>query len=318
MTDSTDRERLDSLAERVRTWGRWGDDDEAGTLNYVTSTQVQDASRLVRHGRTFSLAMPIAHGYGPQNQGPSGRINPIHMMSATATGQPADVAKNLGEGVGYSDDYLFLSLQGGTQWDALSHLYYDGKLYNGHPASLVTSNGAGACDIGGVHDRFVGRGVLLDVARFKNREVLESGYAITTNDLIECAKAQNTTIEQGDFVIVRTGLLGQAIALGDWSLVRGTAPGLHYEVAEFFAERKIAAVASDTMMVEATGTMASYRVPLHMLLLRDMGLHMGEYWVLDELAEFCAKVGQSEMLLVAAPLPVAGGAGSPVNPMALL
>src|SRR5262249_18972208 len=167
------------LLRTLRTWGRWGTDDERGALNYVTADVRRRAAGCVRQGKTFPLAIPIRHGSGPQVGG--ARINPLHLMTATGCDQSARV--DLGMGAGYVDDVLVMMVQGGTQWDALCHVYYDGHLWNGFPATTVDARGAGRGGIDKVHGDFVSRGVLLDVARAQDVECLAPGYPITTADL---------------------------------------------------------------------------------------------------------------------------------------
>jgi kynurenine formamidase len=306
---------FDELLAKRKNWGRWGERDEKGALNYITADKRRSAAGLVRHGRTFSLAIPVANGRGPQ-RGLGGRINPLHFMTATGCDPAGGV--ELGRGCRYTDDFLALTVQGGTQWDALCHIFYGDDLYNGHPATSVTSGGAARNGIDKVHADFVSRGVLLDVARDKGVECLEPGQAIRTADLEAAERAQRVAVGSGDILLVRTG---QMSTVGknftNWSVFHGKEAGLHWETAAWLDERQVAAVAADNSMVEASGVLDGVHVPFHMLALCNLGIHLGEFWYLEELALDCARDGVYEFLLVAQGLPIVGGTGTPVNPLAL-
>jgi kynurenine formamidase len=304
---------FEALLRTLNTWGRWGAADEKGTLNYVTPDLRRRAAGLVRRGRTFSLAIPIRHGAGPQAGG--ARINPLHLM--TATGCDPESRVDLGMNTRYVDDLLVMMVQGGTQWDALCHVYYDDCLYNGFPATQVDSRGAHRGGIDKVHADFVSRGVLLDVARAQGVDCLPAGYAITTADLEATEARQGVRVEEGDIVLVRTGQMSTVGDFARWDAFRGREAGLHWETAAWLDARHVAAVAADNSMVEATGQLPGVRVPFHMLALRNLGLHLGEFWYLEALAADCDADGVWECMLVAQALPIAGGSGSPVNPLAL-
>ncbi len=304
---------FDELLERLTNWGKWGADDELGALNYITPAKRAAAAGLVKRGELFSLAVPLTGGQGPQS-GAGNRTNPLHFMTATGS-EPSPV--RLGGDAGYTDDFIGLSVQGGTQWDALCHIFYGGRMYNGFAASEVSSRGAARNGIEKVHSEFVTRGVLLDVAALKGADCLEPAYAITTDDLLAAEKRQSIEFGEGDIAVVRTGQMGTTNGFTDWSRFHGAEAGLHYETAELFDERRVAAVAADNMMVEATGHLDGYFVPFHMLALVNLGIHLGEFWYLEELAADCAQDGIYEFMLVAQALPITGGTGSPLNPLGI-
>lgn len=304
---------FEELLRTLTTWGQWGPDDEKGTLNYITSETRRRAAALVRQGKTFSLAIPIRHGSGPQGGG--ARINPLHLMTATGCDPTSRV--DLGRNTRYVDDVLVMMVQGGTQWDALCHVYYDDHLYNGFAATQVDSRGAHRGGIDKVHADFVSRGVLLDVARWKGVDCLPAGTAITTADLEAVEAHQGVRVGEGDILLVRTGQMSTVGDFASWRTFHGKEAGLHWETAEWLHRRRVAAVAADNTMVEATAQLADVRVPFHMLALRNLGLHLGEFWYLERLAADCAADGVWEFLLVAQALPIDGGSGSPVNPLAL-
>ena len=173
---------FEKLLESLKVWGKWGADDERGALNYITDATRRDAARLVKSGRTFSLALPLTHGKGPQT-GRGGRSNLLHFMTATGC-DPAGLVE-LGADARYTDDYIAMTVQASTQWDALCHIYYRETLYNGYPASSVSSRGADKNGIDKVHADFVSRGVLLDIARSKGVGCLDATENTYTKTIID-------------------------------------------------------------------------------------------------------------------------------------
>src|SRR5438105_15387052 len=209
-------ETLRKLAMQVRNWGRWGPTDEIGTLNFITPDAVAAACRLATAGKVFALGIPLQRE-GPQS-GTRQRFNPIHTMfrdGGDAPRTPAEVTAM--QGYGGSDDWIVMPLQCVTQWDSLAHVFDSGKMYNGYDATLVTSSGAARNSIDKTTDKIVGRGVLLDVARHKNVDALEPGYAITVPDLEATAAAARVTVQRGDLLLIRTGHMSRYLARGDWS-----------------------------------------------------------------------------------------------------
>lgn len=328
MADMTEFRRV---ARELSNWGRWGDADELGTLNFITAEKVQRAASLVRHGKVFALGVDFGSS-GPQ--GAFGfRHNPIHLM--TIDGGDASSLAQYGPGweqnptaremgkylvdnpFRFNDDMIIMPLQAATQWDALSHVYYDDQLYNGFPADSVTSLGAYHCGIDKVDVKGItSRGVLLDLVRHRGAEVfLEHGNPITPEELDDVARSQGVTIESGDIVLIRTGWWTRFLMTAN-----KTEPysGLDWRCAQWLHDHEVAAVASDNLQVEdpVSGVDGLF-LPLHLLCPRDMGLMLGEYWDLTALAADCAADGVYEFQLVAPPLRFVGAVGSPVNPIAI-
>jgi kynurenine formamidase len=298
------------LGQRFSNWGRFGENDERGTLNFITRERVRSACALPRTGQVISCALPF-DSRGPQN-GALGRFNPEHAMLSTG-------AKEMPGGLHYTDDVVRMPLQCGTQWDSLAHVFYDGKLYNGRDASCISESGASANSIDRLAASVVGRGVLLDLPRARGLRWLDDSTAILPEDLDGCAERQGVTIESGDIVLVRTGRLGRALEAGAWDNYLGSpTPGLSIRCARWLYEREIAAVATDTSCVEVLPSeIPGCMLPLHMVAIRDMGLLLGEIFALDALAAACAADGNYEFLFSAPPLPITGAVGSPINPVAI-
>jgi kynurenine formamidase len=315
-------ELLDEYCERFRNWGKWGPDDQVGTLNYITPQKVVEAARLVRRGKIISLALPFDSN-GPQT-GRFGRVNPIHQMVATGTDHVAGTQQLTGfetapYGWGYADDMITMYLQTGTQWDGLSHIFHHGKMWNGYDARLVSSRGASRNGIETMKDKVVTRGVLLDIARLKGVESLREGEAVYAEDLDAAAAKVGVSIGEGDIVLIRTGDMGRRLREGNWgSYSAGDAPGLSFTAAPWIAEKRVAGIASDTWGVEVRpNELRDSFQPLHLVIVVNMGLLVGEIFYLEDLARDCAEDGVYQFMFVAPPLPITGAVGSPINPLAL-
>ncbi len=303
-------------AMKYRNWGKWGPDDELGTLNYITPEIIVKATRLVKRGVNFSLSIPF-DSTGPQINQPR-RFNPIHRMILTGPDFTTGAFTRPG-GVGFADDMVIMALQCATQWDALSHCFLDGKLYNGYDANLVGSQGAKKNGIHKMAGHIVTRGVLLDIPRVKGVPWLAPGYAITAKDLDAAVAAHKVTVGTGDALLVRTGQMAMCRQQGGWGdYAGGDAPGLSFHSAGWVHERQIAAVATDTwgMEVRPNEIPDTYQ-PLHQIFIPNMGLLVGEIFDLEALAADCAGDGVYEFLFVAPPIPITGAVGSPVNPFAV-
>lgn len=310
------KREIEDLARKYDNWGRWGPDDGIGTMNLVTAERVAAAAGLVRKGRVFSLAIPLDEN-GPQT-GAWGRTNPTHFMLQDG-GDIASGAQDHIATLRYTDDAVMLVLQAGTQWDALAHVFHDGQMYNGFGTEYVTSSGAAKNSITGIKDRAVGRGVLLDIARHRGKPWLDAGEPIGEQDLVACAAAQGVSVGEGDFVLVRTGQMAQVKSEGTWGdFAGGPAPGLAVSACDFFCPRGVAAVAVDTFSTEVVpNETPEVWAPLHIIMLVHAGIHLGEIFDLEELAEDCAEDGVYEFMFVAPPLTVSRAVGSAINPQAI-
>ena len=312
-----DKSAVYEAAHKLSNWGRWGAEDQIGTLNNVTSEDIVGAGRLIRKGKVFALGLslkePIQSGlFG-------GRWNPIHTMLATGTDAKAGNQDEPAPYLRYADDAINMPCQASTQWDALCHIFLDDKMYNGFDAALVDARGARKLGIEHVRDKMVGRGVLLDIARFEGVESLDDGYAISIADLNACASAQGVEIRKGDFVLVRTGHQERCLARKDWSgYAGGDAPGFAFETCYWLREKDVAAICSDTWGCEVRPNETNEaNQPWHWVVIPAIGISMGEIFYLKELAEDCAADRIYEFFFTAPPLHLPGGAGSPINPQAI-
>ncbi|HLI15834.1 MAG TPA: cyclase family protein [Acidimicrobiales bacterium] len=315
-------ETVRALAARYSNWGRWGPDDQRGTLNHVREEDRVKAASLVRAGRAISMALPFDE-HGPQ-QGSFNRFNPIHLM--TRDGADALAGTSVRDFYGGddrhfrgTDDIVIMPLQCGTQWDSLAHVVFEGRIYNGYGADQVSSKGALKNDIANAASDMVGRGVLLDVARSRSVPWLEPGTPIGAEDLEAAARREGVDVGRGDFVFVRTGALARVRAEGRWGdYAGGPAPGLGLASVEWVADHEIAAIATDTWGMEVLpNETPDVLQPLHIIFIVYLGLSVGEIFDLERLAEDCASDGVYEFLFCGPPLPFTRAVGSPLNPMAI-
>jgi len=307
--------RIETLARELSNWGRWGDGDEVGTLNLITAEKRRQAAECVRSGTAFSLALELRSDR-PQPQG-SGRINPQHMM--VETGSDAALA---GSVTAFSDDVLTMSVHAATHWDALSHVFHHGRMYNNRSCAEVTSAGAQANSVVGYSGRLISRGVLVDVARQHGVDALAPDHEVTVGNLEAALADQGVELGSGDVLLVRTGQLGRIAASEDWGSFTEVGdrlplePGIGVECLPWLHAVGVAAIACDNWAVEHLHA-GSERLPVHEVGIVHMGLPLGEIFELDELAAACAADGHYDFLLAAGPLPLRGGVGGPVNPVAI-
>jgi kynurenine formamidase len=321
--DRTDPEsEIAARATAFRNWGRWGEDDVLGTLNFIDDATRARAAALVSSGRVVSLSQRFDTD-GPQ-KGWRRRTNPVHTM--TDTGVDAERGnQGFPHGIGGADDVIAMPLQCSTQWDGLGHIFDHGKAWNGRRAGdVVTSEGDLVTGIEHAASVIVSRGVLLDVGRhlFPETGELPDGHAITVADLEATIAAQgaSSTVGRGDIVVVRTGQYARTRREGWGDYAGGPAPGLSLTTAGWLHRTEIAAIATDTWGFEVRPNEFDVPAfqPLHQVVIPNLGLTIGEMWNLDELAEACAERGRWDFLLSAPPLPITGAVGSPVNPVAIL
>ena len=312
---------LVELEQRVSNWGRWGDDDQLGCGNLLDEEAVRRGVGSVRSGRRIGLAVDLKAD-GVQVGQPARRYNPI--LTVTSLNERDKFAPGIWEG---TDDVVFMSTCAGTHMDALCHVSYGGKLYNGYPTSAVTAQ-YGASVLGAERlPKIVTRGLLLDVARVLGVECIDQvdpGYAITAADLDAACELARVTPEPGDVVLVRTGMMRHYREGDRLRYAVGNAhsrPGLSVHTVEWMHRHDVAGAFTDTYAYEAfppTQPDWSDCLAVHLLQIRDMGMLQGQNWDLEDLAEACAEEGRGDVLLLAAPEPLVGASSTPVAPVAVL
>jgi kynurenine formamidase len=302
-----DSAAFSALYQRLRDATPWGPDDRRGALNYLTPDRVLAAAAEVRLGRTVTLEAPIETRAAPDNPEPA-------MDEMTGTGDQADPA-----GLTFARDRLTMNVHGNadSHIDALCHVMYHARLYNGVPADTVTAHGATELTIELASNGIVGRGVVLDIPRLHGVPWLEPGDHVTADDLARAEAAQRVRVGEGDLLFVRVGHRERRNALGPWDSA-ATRAGLHPTAMEFVAERKVAALGSDSNNDTSPSAAEGVDFPVHVLALNAMGLHLLDWLQFDGLVPLCADTGRWSFCCVIAPLRLEHGTGSPVNPIAIL
>ena len=286
-------------SESLSNWGRWGPDDQRGTLNLLTAKNVQDSASLVSQGKVYSLSVEL------DKDGPLPDIrNPLwHRTSLIERPSPMHSA---------ADDVVVMHTHGTTHIDALCHIFAENQMYNGfradetiHPTSGASKNGVQNIV------SIVGRGILLDIAGYRGVDHLESSDEIPPAELDSCAQAQGVEIKAGDIVLIRTGWMN--VFFDDPVVFRSNSPGVSRSVAGWFRERDILALGADNMSVEPFPQPPGGSKTLHYSVIRDQGGYLMEFLHLEELAADRVY----EFMFVAAPLRLINGIGSPINPLAI-
>lgn len=316
MTDAPDL--TDLLKDAPSNWGKWGPDDEVGSLNYLGPEQVIAAAGLIRSGKVF----PIQRLIGDPNGDPvwPSREPAVRTQIFDESTWDSDEAPAFPGGLHYADDKIEAFLQGSTQYDALGHVWYDGKLWNGFDAR-TTVGGMDKASVQPIADRgVVGRAVLLDMARFRGKDYLESAETYTHEDLLACAQEQGVEIRKRDILLIRTNYLQKFFDVGDKFYEGFCEPGLIYspELVQWFADMEIPNLVTDTIANEVTtDPETGVALTLHNALMRNLGIAFTEIVDLEELSADSAEDGVYEVFYAAAPLKVAQGSGSPVNPVVI-
>ncbi len=295
---------LAEIFDQVSNWGRWGTDDQLGTLNLIDPAAALRAIRGVTNPNPISCARSMS----PLMTGGSSPL--LHLM--TATGHDAKLV-----GKSIAADWLGFSIHGFglTHLDAPSHEAWNHKLYNGRDASLVTSAGAGWGSVELAVEKIVGRGVLIDAPRARGVPWLEPGSVLKPDDLDRALAMQGTELAPGDVLIVRTG---RDVRSGpkDINLRKDGAAGLDSECLPWLHEKSISVLVSDVVHDPLPGTNPECDMPIHAIGIVAMGLWLIDNAHLEKLAAACHEQSRWDFLFVSPALPVKRGTGSPLNPLA--
>jgi kynurenine formamidase len=306
------------LKDAPKNWGKWGEMDEVGALNYLTAEEVFRGISQIKSASVFTLQRLIGDPEGDPVW--PGRSPAEKTMVLDESSWDVDGAPQFPGGLHYADDKISAFLQGSTQYDALGHLWYDGQLWNGYDAR-TTIGGLDKASVLAIAERgVVGRGILLDMARFRGKENLDKAETFTHKDLMACAESQGTKIEKHDILIIRTNFLKLFFDQGEQFYEGFCEPGLVYspDLVQWFQDMEIPNLVTDTIANEVTtdpnnGT----ALPLHCALMRNLGIALTEICDLEKLASHCADDGQYTFLYAASPLKVNMASGSPVNPLVI-
>ena len=287
-------------------WGLWGTDDEVGALNRVGAREVLAATALVREGKVVSLAQPLSK----KTPVPSHRTGLLHFMDRDG-GDYAAGARSV-HGFQFAEDSVVMPLHLGTHIDALCHAWCEDELYNGHASTEITStHGAKKCGVDKLPP-IVTRGILLDVAKHHSAP-LPDGYSIGVDELKATADRAGIALKSGDAVLIRTGWLEDQAGKRGPDINFNAEPGIDVAAALWLATSGVVMVGADNFAIEAMPFPAGAIFPVHQRLIRDYGISLLEGLALRAFAQ----LGINEFLFVAAPLPIVGGTGSPITPLAL-
>jgi len=292
--------------DRFSNWGRWGPNDELGTLNLITPRKRLDALGIPRAGVSVGCAWPIV------KEPPVVDVShpPQHFMLRSGE-TPGEIA---------GLDFVGLVFHGFTitHVDALSHQFWQGKMYNGRSTTLVsTALGAQECSVEVLKDGIVTRGVLLDIAGLKGRPYLEAGEGIFPEDLEQAERTQSVKVGEGDALLVRTGWLTRRNRSGPHPNPPAR-PGLHAATVPWLYERGVAVIGADAAHDVTPSGYPKVSLPVHMVGMTMMGLCLIDSCQLDDLLAECKQRGRWEFLFVVAPWRFRYATGSPVTPIAIL
>ncbi len=312
-------DELVAMSARVSNAGRWGADDELGTLNYISPSTRGSAVGLAQTGVVVSLARPITP----------------HSLPS----QPDEVEHRMYPGDLSADDYLGLPMhqQGLTHLDCVSHVAGpDGMVYNQRRLrDVVTPTGLTHGSVYAQRGGIVSRGVLLDIPASLGQTWLEPQQEVLARDLEAAERHGNLRVRTGDVAVLRGGVMAREAALGPNVFAPGPGP----DAIEWLHDREVAVYAGDmpdrvtTLAARLLGLVAPdddsagngegtpqrtrFPLPLHQIGIASMGLVLLDFCLVEQLARTCRELQRHEFLFVAAPLPVQGGTGSPVNPLAI-
>ena len=293
---------IDRWMTELSNWNRWGQDDQMGTINLITPAKRKQAAALVREGYSVSLARDTEKEKAIDNPQPFG-----HAMTWTGATSPGQ----------FSLDAYSVSYHGyaHTHMDALCHMFYQGRMYNGYPKEAVTKAGAEKLSVIAFKNGIVSRGILIDIPRLKGVDYLEPSSPIYPEDLDAWEKMAGVKVGSGDIIFIRTGRWARRAAKGPWNVSANSA-GLHASCMKWIHQRDVAMVGSDAASDLMPSGVEGVVQPIHQLLLVSMGTPIFDNCDLEALSQAASARKRWEFLLTAAPLAVPGGTGSPLNPVA--
>jgi kynurenine formamidase len=294
---------VEVLVTELSNWGRWGKDDQLGTLNLITPAKRKQAATLVREGTSVSLARSVEKESAADNPDPF-----VQTMLPNVNGGDSQ----------WSLDRYSVAYHGyaHTHLDALCHLFYRGKMYNGFSKDEVGPKGAAKLSIYNVKNGVFTRGILFDIPRLRGVRFLEPGAPIYPEDLDAWEKHAGLKVTSGDVIFIRTGRWQRRAIQGPWDALDPGIAGLHVSCARWLKQHDVAILGSDAASDVLPSGIPGTLHPIHLLALHAMGMNIFDNCDLEELSEVAQKHKRWEFLLTAAPMPVQGGTGSPLNPLA--
>jgi kynurenine formamidase len=292
---------VDRWMTELSNWGRWGKDDQLGALNLITPAKRKSAASLVKEGYSVSLAHDLETESAPDNLSPF-----VHTM--LATGLDSDMA---------AVDSYALTAHGfaQTHLDALCHIFYRGKMYNGYSKEKVTRAGAGKNSILNAKNGIITRGILIDIPKLKGVEYLEPGTAIYSEDLDAWIKRIDVHVTAGDVIFIRTGRWARRKDKGPWSVIMSS-PGLHASTVKWIHDHNVSMLGSDVGSDVIPSKVEGVPLPIHQMVIVALGVPIFDHCDLESLSKAAAERNRYVFMLTAAPMAIPGGTGSPLNPVA--
>lgn len=297
------RDSLDAWIVRLSNAGRWGPEDELGTLNFITPSVRRRAASTVRDGISVSLAHELVPGPNPRAIGPLSMRFLVIPADSVVT-WAVDSTTVLYHGWAYS------------HIDALSHTAWRGQMYNRFGLDQFSSTGTKRLGIQAMHRGIATRAVLFDIPRLLGVPYLEPGTVITEGELDRWARQHRLAVEPGDVVLIRTGRWAREKALGTWDVTAGAA-GPHPALAAWLRRHDVAALGGDVSNEFYPSLVPGVSDPLHELLIVSLGMPLMDNLDLEEVAETAAARARWTFLLMAAPLRIRGATGSLLNALAV-
>lgn len=293
---------IDQWMKELSNWGRWGKEDQMGTINLITAAKRKQAASLVKEGFSVSLAHDTLKEKEVDNSSPFG-----HAM--TMTGK-----NNKGQ---FSVDQYSVSYHGyaHTHMDSLCHMFYKGQMYNGVKQETITEKGAERLSVRNFKNGIFTRGILMDIPKLKGVAYLEPGTPIYPEDLDAWEKQAGVKVSSGDVVFIRTGRWALRAAKGPWN-VSDKSAGLHASAARWLKQRDVAMLGSDAASDVMPSGVQGVVQPIHQMVLIALGTPIFDNCDLELLSAEAGKRKRYEFLVTAAPISVPGGTGSPLNPIA--
>jgi kynurenine formamidase len=294
---------VERLFTEVSNWGRWGEEDQLGALNLITPEKRKSAVLLVKEGISVSLAR------NPEEQVAADNPSPFHQQMLKTGNEPGNQ---------WAMDNYSVSYHGfaHTHVDSLCHLIFKGKMYNGFPAQQITEQGTNRLSIHNLKQGIFTRAVLIDIPSLRGVPYLEPATPIYPEELVAWENRAGIKVASGDVVFFRTGRWARRAEKGPWSAEEDGVAGLHASCGKWIRERDVAMVGSDAAMDVIPSGVPGISHPIHLLTLNAMGVHIFDNCDLEAVSKMCDKLQRWEFLITASPIPVEGGTGSPLNPIA--
>ena len=288
---------FDQLYHQVSNWGRWGPDDQLGSANLVTGAKRKQALGLAKDGTTVSLAH--------------------NLLTEKAIDNPSPFEHTMAPPGFFLDTYkVFYHGYAHSHIDALCHILYKDKTYNGYPTAVVnTQHGCTKLGIENLKSGIMTRGILIDIPRLRNVPYLEPGDAVYVEDLEAWEKKAGIKVSSGDAIFLRTGRWARRATMGPWDVAQKAA-GIHASVAPWIKARGVAFIGSDDALDVTPSLVEGVPLPVHTLMINALGINLLDNQDLEALGAAAARMKRWDFMLTIAPLPVTGGTGSPANVLA--